>query len=288
MLDEEVGKETSKKQTKAVRQEPKVVSEKKQTKWTAECTSTLPKFSLVREKQKSVEEWSTSVKRVLAEYWGPSGLIVNSLVEVVDLPEFKRTSFVASDYDVSSLLKFIEATWKTKYAAANTEVVLTKKEKQSWGEFLDELENWAVKKGLQPTDQWLLNQMRANLDAASDPFLGKDVQAALWAEQMDILLSVYNRAKQETVSAVSATTEKEASEEESVEAVFKSRGFPRRDHRYTADGRPICDTCHGEGHVARECPNNRKRRNDNRFGGRGGFGRRNERGGRKDFFGNRR
>jgi len=42
----------------------------KQAKWTSDCASILPKFSLVKENTKSVEDWANAVLRVLEEYWG--------------------------------------------------------------------------------------------------------------------------------------------------------------------------------------------------------------------------
>ena len=42
----------------------------RQTKWSAECASTLPNFNIVRENSRTVEEWCKSTKAVLAEYWG--------------------------------------------------------------------------------------------------------------------------------------------------------------------------------------------------------------------------
>ena len=253
----------------------------KKTKWTSECAATLPKFSLVREQRKTVEQWVAAVLKVLSEYWGPEGLIRNSIVEAVDLPELRRASFDVSDYTILSLLKFISEVWNRMYAPSSVEVVLRKRDDQSWCDFIEELRTWATKKGIRPNNAWYLDQMRANIDVASDCFRGQKMDAGQWAIATDALLSTYNRVRHESVATIGEEKlkdkEQEEEEPEKVDAVFKGGFRPTGKHKFTASGKPICDICHGEGHVARQCPSISKR-----------YKSRGRRGGRKNFNGNAR
>ena len=104
----------------------------RQTKWSAECASTLPNFNIVRENSRTVEEWCKSTKAVLAEYWGPVGLIRQAVMDNVKLPEFKRPCFDPCAFSIDELLEFIQEIWRRRYARATLEIVLVKEPSESW------------------------------------------------------------------------------------------------------------------------------------------------------------
>ena len=104
----------------------------RQTKWSAECASTLPNFNMVRESSRTVEEWCKSTKAVLAEYWGPVGLIRQAVMDNVKLPEFKRPCFDPCAFSIDELLEFIQEIWRRRYARATLEIVIVKEPSESW------------------------------------------------------------------------------------------------------------------------------------------------------------
>jgi len=103
-------------------------------KWTMESMSTLPKFSSVRQGHRSVEDWCNTAWKVMREYEGPTNLMVKSLEQAADLPEFKRDSYESRTFTVKSMLQFIATTWNDNYAQAAIQIVLVKKPTENWTE----------------------------------------------------------------------------------------------------------------------------------------------------------
>jgi len=227
----------------------------RQTKWSAECASTLPDFNKVRENSRTVEGWCKSAKAVLAEYRGSVGLIRQAVMENVKLPEFKRPSFDPCAFSVNQLLDFIQTTWQQRYAKTTLELVLAKEPAESWCDFLDRLRQFNAKKGYSPPDDWYLTQLRANTSSAADIMCGQMPSADDWALAMDTELGIYNKSKAQSVNAVQVEVQEDSQEvvEESVDAIKEQKGR-RGLHRYTQDSRPICDLCQQAGHIARSCP----------------------------------
>jgi len=242
----------------------------RQTKWSAECASTLPSFNLVRENSRTIGEWCKSARAVLAEYWGPVGLIRQAVMDNVKLPEFKRPSFDPCAFTVNQLLDFIQITWQQRYEKTTLEVVLSKESSESWCDFLDRLRQFNAKKGYSPPDDWYLTQLRANTSPAADILRGQTPSADNWALAMDTDLGIYNKAKALSVNVVHVDEGEHpqvSASEEPVDAIRKEGQVRRGPHRFTPDGRPICDTCDHAGHIARDCPKNKgfRRRGRKRF-----------------------
>ena len=157
----------------------------RQTKWSAECATTLPNFDLVRNNTRSVDDWCKSAASILAEYWGPEGLIRQAIIDCVKLPEFQRASFDPCTFTRRTLLEFIASTWKQRYAKTTVELVLAKQASESWIEFLDRLRQWTAKKGMTLPDEWYLDQLKGNTSSAADILRGAKTSAEEWALAMD-------------------------------------------------------------------------------------------------------
>ena len=78
---------------------------------------------------------------------------------------------------------------------------------------------------------------------------------------MDNLEALYDRVKMER----DIRKEVEDDDERKIDVVtrkhnrdFERRGKRMRNHKYMADGTPICDKCHKPGHIARKCPSARR------------------------------
>jgi len=246
-----------------------VARKRHQTKWSAECASTLPNFELVRKNARSVEDWCRSASTILAEYWGPVGLMRQAIIDNVKLPEFQRASFDPCGFTIKSLLAYIATTWNRRHARKTVELVLAKEASETWIEFLDRLKLWTAKKGMGTAlpDSWYLNQLRANTTGAADICRGEDISAEDWALAMDTELGIYGKPKSQSVNAVQVAGPEPASDEErdeSVAAIRRAQNDPRSDHRLTEDSNKICYYCHEKGHIARNCPKRRASR------GRGG------------------
>jgi len=238
--------------------------------WTTECASTIPSFAMVKARSKTVEEWREATDRVLQEYWGPQGAIRCSLVDAVKLDEFNSPTFDITKFSVPGLLEYIVKLWNRSYERRTVEIVLRKSATETWCQFLDNLILWCNKHGMKQEDSWFLDQMRGNITPAED-FVRSEKAARIWAENMDHQLSVYNRVHK-TVAAVVPEDEQEGTEV-AVDVVRKSSGNIRGGHNFSKNGRPICDLCKKEGHIARNCPRRSRPRS---------------RGGRRSFYKNQR
>jgi len=236
--------------------------EPRQTKWSAECAAALPKFSLVRDNLRTVDQWCTSVRTVLSEYWGPKSLMCCALVEAVGFKEFKDPSFEPSDYTVDSLLDFIAQTWKQCYDRSTVALAMKKDQSESWREFLSRLRAWAASMRLNPSDDWYLDQLRGNADITEDIYLGQTIPAEKWALAMDTQRGAYNREKLQRINLVQSeiiSTPTEV-EDEPVASIQRGTRKSLARHQYAKNGQPICDFCHQEGHIARDCQKKKGKR----------------------------
>ena len=237
----------------------------KKAQWSEDFESTLPKFELVRSNRKSIQNWCSTAKKVLSEYWGPTGAIVQSIVRVVDLPELKLDSFDASEFSIDEILEYIQGIWTTSHGNGKSKVLLVKEPNETWVVFLDRLkaETAGYKMGL--SEEWYLDQLRANTTAAEDIFRGKEVHPGIWAAQMDAQAAVYNRVSASQVATIQVEEENEDKEEVKVNAIATRPKEERGRHKFTTSGEPICDRCGRVGHISRNC-----RRKSPARGGRSG------------------
>jgi len=220
--------------------------------WTTECAATIPSFDMVRERRKTVEDWRAATDRVLEEYWGPQAAIRCSLVAAVKLDEFESPTFDVTIYSVGGLLNHIVALWNRAYERRTVDIVLKKAPSESWCQYLDNLILWCNKHDTKQRESWFLDQMRGNITPAEDFMRGEVRSAREWAQNMDHQLSVYNRVHK-TVAAIVPEEEQDGAEA-AVDVVRKSFGNGRGRHAFSKSGKPICDLCKKEGHIARKCP----------------------------------
>ena len=238
--------------------------------WTEASAAALPKISLVRENIISIDEWAKRVRTILKEYWGPRSLMLCALRNLVDIDEVSDKAFDLSAHTVDSFLNFVVTTWKSRYAKAFIKVVLEKKSSETWTQFLARLRAWCAERGMSADNDWLVDQLRANIEPGMDPTISQeDVQAEQWVQTIDTLLSQYNRVHRQAVTNV-VTEEEESSEADEEEPVNL---VGRRKHRFTANGVPICDHCDGVGHTARRCPKKTYTRQRVQYHGNRGKGR---------------
>ena len=78
---------------------------------------------------------------------------------------------------------------------------------------------------------------------------------------MDKTESMYNHAKQDTQSSSAVGA---IDTEEVVDSIKKKPTSCSTQHRFTRDGKPICDRCHEVGHIKKRC-DKRWKKEQNRF-----------------------
>jgi len=103
---------------------------------------------------------------------------------------------------------------------------------ESWSEFLERLRIW---------------QLKANIEASLDLFRGQKLESEDWAQQMDSLLSEYNRTHKQQVASILEEEEAEGTEEQQVSLISTN---PNRNNNATK----VCYNCGGYGHIAKNCP----------------------------------
>ena len=250
-----------------------VVSAKQEkARWTPDCAETLPRFDLVRQNRRTIEQWCQGVKAVTQEYWGPTGLIVASLVAATNLTEFSLDSFDKSEYNVDTFLQLVTASWNQGQGRGQRKPLLAKKPSEPWLVYLDRLQGWAARNELKPSNEWFLNQLRANVEMGQDVLRDKkDVSPVEWARTMDAQLATYANGHAEPVTVkvneVALGSESDSSGDEArVPITVVRRGDSRvrsvpkgqpKKHLFAEDGTPICDLCKVCGHMARDCPRKR-------------------------------
>jgi len=140
-------------------------------------------------------------------------------------------------------------------------IQVVKKPKESWNEYFERLQDWIRKAKLSATDDWYLAHFRAHIRFGDDPFKNQMVNPQKWVDVMDNLEALYDRVKMER----DIPKEVEDNDERKIDVVtrkhnqdFERRAKRMRNHKYMADGTPICDKCHKPGHIARKCPSARR------------------------------
>ena len=218
--------------------------------WNPGYEETITDFTKVRSNFITFQQWRRSVEITLKDYWGPRGLILLSLSKKLEFPELKRLSFDINSYaTVTSFLDYVEELWKGTQAPAAKSPVLVKTETETWSDYLERLQIWTHgTRSATFSDEWYMEQIRANITMSQDVFIGQDISPKEWVTRMDILARRYKQEKASSVALV-ATEEEEEPQEAIVDAVSRTQK-----HRFTPDGRPICDKCQHVGHIARYCP----------------------------------
>jgi len=230
-------------------------------RWTPECKELIPKFSLVRENRRTVEEWCMKTRAALQPCVGPQALIVGALANEVNFPEFNLSSFDKTDYTVESFLKLVQEEWNTSYKAREVRLVLTKRASETWMQILERLKSWCAETNIPVNDTWLMSQLRGNIEASQDVCKSSRVNPAQWVKMMDTQLGVYARqvVTSSSVQLVASDGEDKTADindESYVEYMARtpSKSMTKKDHIFSTTGEPICDRCKKMGHIARNCP----------------------------------
>ena len=225
--------------------------------WKDEALQTIPNFSCVTDRLMTVEQWCSSVFRLTQQFSGSEAMKVRAIRDAVPIAELKARDVDLTQYSVPSLLAKITAIWNDTMGADRVKAVMVRPQGRSWIEFRHDLLAWAAVHGVPVNDAWLLAQLKANIEMHRDVLSAAEVTSETWARVMDKTEGMYNHARQDVqVSASVATVEAD----ESIDAVKREARGSQKQHRFTSDGKPICDRCHKAGHVKKRCPLNHKKR----------------------------
>jgi len=231
-----------------------VKSKPRKPEWKDEALQTIPNFSCVVDRLMTVEQWCACANRLMQEYGGNENMKIRALRDAVPIAELKARDVDLTQYTVESFLARISSIWNDLVGSGRVKAVMVRPQGRSWTEFRHDLLTWAAVRGVPAGDDWILAQMRANIEMHRDVLINVKVSSDSWARVMDRTEGQYNHARQDVQSSSSVAA---VQTEESIDSIQ-----PKARHKFTKDGRPICDFCHKVGHLKRQChKRNKKRQN---------------------------
>ena len=235
----------------------KVISKERKPDWKDEALQTIPSFSNVVERLITVDEWCASALRITEQFSGSEAMKVRALRDAVPIAELKSRDLDLTKFTVLSFLAKIIAIWEDTQGSGIIKAVMVRPHGQPWIEFRRDLIHWAAVHGVATNDVWLLSQMKANIEYQRDILSGTPVNSETWARVMDRTEGMYNHARQDVQGSSPGAT---VDTEEAIDAVKRGDRVPQRQHRFTSDGRPICDKCQQLGHTRKRGPLNKRKR----------------------------
>jgi len=236
-----------------------VTAKPRKPEWKDDALQTIPSFSCVTDRLLTVEKWCSSVLRLTEQFSGSETMKVRAIRDAVPIAELKARDVDLTQFSVQSFLVKITRIWNDTMGKDRVKAVMVRPQGRSWIEFRHDLLGWAAVHGISVDDTWLLAQLKANIEMHRDVLSAAAVNSETWARTMDKTEGMYNHAKKDVqVSEAVSTVEAE----ESIDTVKRGARGPQKPHRFTSDGKPICDRCHKAGHIKKRCPfNQRKRQN---------------------------
>jgi len=233
-----------------------VIKPSRKPEWKDEIIEAIPQFSCVEDNVMDIEQWCDCALRLTSQFSGPDCVKIRTLRKVIPIPEFRARDVDLTQFTVSTFLAKVVIIWKETVGSSLVKAVLHRRSGQSWTEFRKELITWASSHGFPSKDEWLLAQLKKSTDLPHD-FLGAAVVSSeQWARMMDRAENMYGHGQTQSVGAV-------ASEQATDETIDAIKGADARKKGRAL--KPVrCYLCGKEGHIKRNCPKLRSKRQWNR------------------------